>query len=136
MSANISLIATTDNETGGSFRVLARTYNSPIYFNFNSAPVNSLLHVDGATSNSPAYLNLHSTYEGSFELQGSTFVQPRVNASEGIEDPAGKGRKRNVEVHNIRRGTVEGEVTWEPSEGRKLGSAKLSSRNSPVVLAL
>ena len=104
--------------------------------NFTSAPVNSLLHYSGATSNSPAHLGLHSTYEGTFALRSSAFFQPRVEAREDVEDPAGKGRRRNVEIRSIRRGTAAGKVTWEPEKERELGSVELRSSNMPVVLVL
>ena len=136
LHSNISLIAATDNETGGSFRVFTKTSNSPLNVNFTSAPVDSLLHFDGATSNSPAHLSLHSTYEGSFALRSSAFFQPRVEAREDVEDPAGKGRRRNVEIRSIRRGTTEGKVTWESSGDRELGNVELRTSNMPVTLAL
>ncbi|EKM51556.1 uncharacterized protein PHACADRAFT_150026 [Phanerochaete carnosa HHB-10118-sp] len=135
--SNFSLISTTKSENGGSFRVNTKTINSPLNVNFTSAPVDSLLHFKGATSNSPAYVSLHSTYEGSFTLRSSSLLQPRIEQREDVEDPAGKDRRRNVEIYSIRRGIAEGKVTWVPAETEKvLGSVGLRSSNMPVVLVV
>lgn len=134
LRTNISMIATTDDEDGSAFNVLAHTSNSPLHVAFVSAPVDSLLHFDGATSNSPAHAALHATYEGAFTLRGSTFFQPRVEQRADVEDPTGAGRKRNVLVRSVARGVVQGDVYWEGDKDKALGSVQLRSSNMPVTL--
>ena len=135
--SNVSLIAETKDQTGGSYNVNARSSNSPLEIAFRAAPVDSLLHFDGHTSNSPARLTLDSTYEGSFSLRtGSWFSTTVERRNEHEEDPAGKDRKRSLEYHTIRRGTADGHVLWSPSERKELGTVVLTTSNSPVALYL
>lgn len=135
--SNVSLVADTKDSTGGSYNVIAHSSNSPIDVTFPSAPVDSLLHVDGHTSNSPARLTLDSAYEGTFSLQtGSWFPTTVERRNEQEEDPAGKDRKRDLQFRSIRRGFTEGKVAWSPSDRKEVGTAVLTTSNSPVALYL
>ncbi|KIP08924.1 hypothetical protein PHLGIDRAFT_34702 [Phlebiopsis gigantea 11061_1 CR5-6] len=135
--SNVSLVAETKGNTGGKFNVVARSSNSPVDVKFDAAPIDSVLHVDVHTSNSPARLTLDPTYEGSFSLHtGAWFPTTVQQLNEDEEDPAGKDRKRILELRTIRRGSTEGSVAWTPSEREELGTAVLTSSNSPVALYL
>lgn len=135
--SNVSLVAETKGNTGGKFNVVARSSNSPVDVKFDTAPIDSVLHVDVHTSNSPARLTLHPTFEGSFSLHtGAWFPTTVQQRNEDEEDPAGKDRKRTLELRTIRRGSTEGSVAWTPSEREELGTAVLTSSNSPVALYL
>lgn len=137
--SNVSLIADTHDETGGSFDVIAETSNSPVELNFTTAPVDSLLHLDARSSNSPVRATLDNTYEGSFALRTSSWFPVQVEvADKDAKDPVGRGRKRQVEMHSIRRGIAEGKAVWTPSEEeeKELGRVTLTTSNSPVALYL
>ncbi|KIP08916.1 hypothetical protein PHLGIDRAFT_103532, partial [Phlebiopsis gigantea 11061_1 CR5-6] len=93
IQSNVSLIAETKDITGGKFDVVARSSNGPVDVKFVTAPVDSVLHADVHTSNSPARLTLDPTYEGSFSLHtGAWFPTTVQQLNEDEEDPAGKDR--------------------------------------------
>ena len=134
IKTNLTLIATTDDHSGGAYKVSTKTSNSPLDLVFLDAPVDSLLHFDAQTSNSPARAALHPTFEGGFKVETGAWFRTDVETRDGIEDPAGKGRERSVKIHSVRRGIVEGTARWVPSEDRVLGSASVKTSNSPVHL--
>ncbi|OSC98443.1 hypothetical protein PYCCODRAFT_1427836 [Trametes coccinea BRFM310] len=127
-----------DLETpGGAFSVDARTYNAPIDLVFTDAPANSLLNASAVSSNSPVRVAAHPAFEGTFELHSSWFTPPSVVHNGPVEDPLGRGRKRNVLVNTVRRGAVRGQVGWEPQHrDAKNGHIGLETSNSPATLVL
>ncbi|OBZ77938.1 54S ribosomal protein L16, mitochondrial [Grifola frondosa] len=138
IDSSVNLVSSSENGTGGAFQVGAYTSNAPISITHPSAPVDSVLHLEARTSNSPAIITMHKTFEGSFSLTSSPFIPPSVEAGDVVEDPAHRGRRRSVDVHTIRRGQVEGRVAWLPSENdpKAMGSAKISTSNAGLRLIL
>lgn len=137
MRANVSLIADTDDEAGGAFRVDAKTSNSPVELRVPTAPVDSQLNLRVHTANGPARVALHNTFEGRFRLQTGVWWATSVErADEHEADPAGKGRRRRVEFSSIRRGVTEGTARWVPAEERELGVVEVTTSNSPIALVL
>ena len=136
IDSQIGLYSNTSDSTGGAFTVSARTSNSPLKLVFVDAPVDSILFVAAGTSNSPAQVRLHETYEGSFMLRGSTFFPPTVEWREGVQDPAGHGRERTVETKIINDSLVTGDVFWG-EKAKKAGSVQwFEASNAPLRLAL
>lgn len=80
-------------------------------------------------------MTLHPAYEGTFALRSSN-LNPRVEQGRPA-DPAGKDRKRTVDVRTIARNNVYGKVYWKASSARKEESyVKVTTSNSPAVLRL
>lgn len=136
MFANVTLVSTAEGHTGGNFKVSTHTSNSPLNTTFLDAPVDSVLDFEGHASNSPAYARTHPTFEGEFHLRTSAWFPVTVQADEGVEDPAGKDRKRIFELRKVNRGTAEGNVKWLPEEEKTLGKVVLTTSNSPISLNL
>ncbi|KAF8480218.1 hypothetical protein DFH94DRAFT_692559 [Russula ochroleuca] len=145
--AELALLSTTGGESNSSFIVHTRTSNSPLAVNFTDQPLNSLLKLDAHTSNSPAHVHLAPAFEGRFKLRTSIFPVV-VSPDADVEDPAGLGRKRVVNVKTVGHGSgvVFGDVTWVP-QGEELadeideevaptGKVEISTRNSPLHLSL
>jgi len=126
--SNLTLLS---ESTGGKFIVSTDTSNSPLEVRFAEAPVDSVLHFSGRTSNSPAYAELHPTYEGSFHLQSSIF-RPRIDVLPDVQDPKGEQRERKIEFSNVGK-DVSGTVRWD-SEGRGSVELKTSIMGAHLVL--
>jgi len=132
LTSNLTLLS---ESTGGRFIVSTETSNSPLEVRFAEAPVDSVLHFSGQTSNSPAYAELHSTYEGSFHLRSSIF-RPRVDVLPNVQDPKGQQRERKVEFSNVGK-DVAGTVRWagdDDSEGKGSVELKTSVMAAHLVL--
>jgi len=123
LTSNLTLLS---ESTGGKFIVDTHTSNSPLEVLFNDAPVDSVLHFSGKTSNSPAFAKLHPTYEGSFHVQSSIF-RPRVDVTPDVKDPKGKKRERKVQFSSVGK-EVAGTVRWAgDDESREEGSVELQT---------
>jgi hypothetical protein len=132
LESNLTLLS---ESTGGKFIVSTETSNSPLEVRFAEAPVDSVLHFSGRTSNSPAYVELHPTYEGSFHLQSSIF-RPQVDVTPGVQDPKGEQRERKVRFSNVGK-DIAGTVRWvgdDDSEGRGSVELKTSVMRAHLVL--
>jgi len=110
LKSNLALISTSSGETGGQFNVETITSNSPLDVKFPYAAIDSVLYLSAKTSNSPAFVELNPVYEGTFRLATSIF-RPRVDVIENLEDPKGKGRKREVYFNTVGK-ELEGSVYW------------------------
>ncbi|KAF9229869.1 hypothetical protein BU15DRAFT_57784, partial [Melanogaster broomeanus] len=111
---------TSDSGTGGEFEVDTESSNGGIGLIFTDSPVDSVLKCRAHTSLGKVSVELDSAYEGSYSLQnrlGSMTVEER----QGVEDPAGNGRQREVSV-NRTRGLVTGSVNWVDSDGTSSGN--------------
>ena len=97
--------------SGGSFHIDTKSDTSSVHVKFDDAPVDSTLALTSKTSTGSIDVDLHPTYEGSFSLS-SDLSSPVVNVKEGVEDPAGEGRKRTVKFVRSRGHLMVGEVTW------------------------
>ncbi|KAH9927770.1 uncharacterized protein B0H18DRAFT_1103969 [Fomitopsis serialis] len=111
VNANVSLFATTSSSTGGLFNVDAHSTNSPVRVVFPDAPVDHVLTLAAHTTNSPVELVLHPTYEGGFTLHGSRWLSPQVRVSPNVDDPAGRGRRRDVHWSTSNRADVSGSAS-------------------------
>lgn len=121
--------------TGGDFKVNAETSNNRLELAFPAAPVDSTLYVKAETSNSPASVKVHPTYEGGFSLRTSQYT-PTIEKEER-RDPSGRGRVREVWTSTVRKGFMQGSVEWVPSgEGRASSHIDLKSSNAGVTLKL
>jgi len=133
------LVSTFENSTSGAFTVATRTSNSPLDVNFSDHAPDGLLKLDVHTSNSPAKVRLHPSFEGTFKLRTSLFAAT-VSPDLEVEDPAGRGRKRSVNVSTIGRYSrvVHGDVAWK-SEDEALkpdSEVEVSTSNSPLHVSL
>ncbi|PCH35700.1 hypothetical protein WOLCODRAFT_140032 [Wolfiporia cocos MD-104 SS10] len=136
VTANISLYSTSGSNTGGVFDVGIYTSNSPMHIAFLDAPVDHLLTMRAHTTNGPVLAALHETYEGTFSLRSSAFFRPTIQVDRSVEDPAGKGRQRVVDVRTLGRGFADGRVLWTPSERQNVGSVEVSTSNMGLDLRL
>jgi hypothetical protein len=139
LSTDFSLFSTSENKTGGAFTLKTLTSNSPLQVNFPDHPPDAVLRFDAHTTNSPALVRLHPLFEGIFKLEGSVFpagVSPDLD----VEDPTGRGRKRDVSVRTVGHGAavVHGHAAWVPEdpEGAPAGKVEVSTKNSPLHLWL
>jgi hypothetical protein len=132
MTAGMSLVS--GGGTGGKFKVIGTTSLSALDLGFITAPVASSLVLDAQTSLAPATIKLHETFEGTFRLSTS-LKRPTVKVNERVEDPAGKGRRRKVEIHSDGPSHTSGSISWS-EEGDDLGSVNVGTSLSPVVLEL
>jgi hypothetical protein len=138
LHAELALISTDENKASGAFFVDTRTSNSPLAVNFTEQAPDALLKLRAHTSNSPAFIHLDPSFEGTFKLHTSIF-HPRVS-HEDVEDPAGRGRKRVVHEKSVGRGgrVVVGNAEWVPQDEKVAphGKVEVSTTHSPLRLSL
>ncbi|KAI0249770.1 hypothetical protein BJV78DRAFT_1129034 [Lactifluus subvellereus] len=136
--ADLSLFSTHENKTSGAFVVNTHTSNSPLEVDFLDQAPDSLLKFDAHTRNAPARVRLHPSFEGRFELKTS-ILPSVVTPDDDVEDPAGRGRKRTVNV-TVGHGAwiVHGDAAWVPEDPElaPAGKVKVSTRNAPLLLQL
>jgi hypothetical protein len=81
---------------------------------------------------------LQPAFEGTFKLRTSIF--PAVASPDvDVEDPAGRGRKRVVNVKTLGHGSgiVYGDAAWVPQdEEAPAGRVEVSTSNSPLHVSL
>jgi hypothetical protein len=136
--AQLALISTREDGTNGVFFVHTRTSGSPLALNFTEQPPNALLKLEAHTSESLARVHLHPSFEGTFNLR-SPFYPPFVSENDDVEDPAGRDRKRVVDVKTVDHGSrVHGDVEWVPKDGAvaPAGKVEISTTLSPLHLFL
>jgi len=137
--AKLALISTHEDHTGGTFLVHGRTSNSPLRLDFNDQAPDSQLRLEAHTTNGPARVHLHPSFEGLFKAQ-TTILPAVVDSDENVADPAGRDRTRRVDVRTIGRGAriVHGEVAWIPQdkEVAPAGRVEISTTHSPLQLLL
>jgi hypothetical protein len=138
LSADLALLSAPESQSHGSFFVSTHTSNSPLLVNFTEHAIDAQLKLQAHTSNSPARVRLQPAFEGTFKLRTSIFpalVSPDVD----VEDPAGRGRKRVVNVKTLGHGSgvVYGDTAWVPQdEGTPAGRVEVSTSGSPLHLSL
>jgi hypothetical protein len=133
------LFSTFENSTSGAFTVITRTSNSPLDVNFSDHAPDGLLKLDAHTSNSPVEVRLHPSFEGTMKLRTSLFA-PTVSPELEVEDPAGRGRTRSVNVSTTGRHSrvVHADVEWKPEDEalKPDGKVEVSTSNSPLQVWL
>jgi len=139
LNSNISLSTNSSSGTGGQFRVYTHTRNAALGVSFSASPPDSRLHLDASTKNAPARVALHAAFEGGFVLKTSQF-RPVLHELPGVEDPAGRGRERNVSARAVAGCALIGNVSWVPPgehvQTHNAGWASVTTRNAPVTLVL
>lgn len=136
LGSHVTLLADSQDGSGGTFKVSAESSNENVEVSFPIAPLHSILHLDASTSNAPVNVSLHKTFEGEFSLY-TPGGRPMVRYGQGIADPAGAKRRRDVYFDRDRRGIVFGKVLWEPRHKTlNLGSATLRSLNTDIFLSM
>ena len=90
IDSEVTLQSTAASSTGGTFDVSARTSNSPLSLTVVDAPVEHALALNAHTSNSPARVTLHPTYEGAFDVRSSRWFRSTVEWDAEAADPAGR----------------------------------------------
>lgn len=133
--ARFYLTSTAENKGNGSFNVTTITKNAPLNIKFESSPFDSLLDFKGVTSNGFVTARMNAAFEGRFTAGTGQWFPAGVHVINKI-DPSGKGRTREVAINGSRPGYVEGNVTWGPPDGKRLGQIELVTTNSPVDLYL
>ncbi|KAG9105387.1 hypothetical protein FRC07_009324 [Ceratobasidium sp. 392] len=141
LESRVSLLTTHDQRPqpkGGHFTVQTRTTNGQLNVQFPTSPIDSLLDFDGHTTNSPADISLHASYEGSFRIKTSN-GGPEVD-NEHARDPTGKGRYRTVNVSKSSKNEVQGKIFWghekDHNEGTETGRAVIQTSNGWARLRL
>jgi hypothetical protein len=122
------IIASLELLDSGRFTTSFATSNAHLALNVTSHPAGALLYLKGQTSNAPTSVQLHPTFEGTFELSSSV-VAPAVVVVEQ------KGRKVEFTRDS---GSVKGSVWAEKKEEvqREGGDVVVSTSNAPNTLLL
>ncbi|KZV66001.1 hypothetical protein PENSPDRAFT_585920 [Peniophora sp. CONT] len=137
LAANLSLVKSASSGSASHFKVTTSTTNGQLRVNYLTSPPDSILEAVAATTNSPAWVRLDSAYEGSF-VASTTHFSPTLERHTDVEDPAGRGRRRQIDVKAHIRGVVTGSASWQPSEHEKdqPGSVTVHTTNSPIYLTV
>ncbi|KAF9012711.1 hypothetical protein BDQ17DRAFT_1344494 [Cyathus striatus] len=131
LKSKISLL--TPSKQGGNFKVTAKTSNNVAELEFPASPVDSILELEAKSTNGPLTVSLNPAYEGKFSL--STTNSPAVvSQNKDVEDPSGKGRRRNISRSSVWK-RVQGQVSWSEKGGDR-GNVIMTTSNSPVSLDL
>ncbi|KAI0338860.1 hypothetical protein BDW22DRAFT_1337119 [Trametopsis cervina] len=131
---DISLASAAKDNKGGVFKVDVTSSNGPLDVQYSAAPVGSKLDFRGTTSNSPARVTTHETFEGTFLLTTGRWFDAAVHVNGNAEDPAGEGRQRRLTTRISQKGRAEGKVVWDSDSGKELGSVQIQTSNSPAHL--
>lgn len=137
VSAQISLISTLQDGTGGAYKVNTKTTYAALRVAFATAPFNSVLQLEGSTSDAQVSLDLHHSFEGDVYLSTGSATAPQVE-ERAVVDPAGRGRRRAIQFipSQAGQGSWEGNVRWGSDVQRPLGSVEVSTSRSLVHLLL
>lgn len=98
--------------------------------------MNSVLNASLQTCNAPAWVAMHSTFEGRYELHGFAFLRPSVRVIHA-QDPTGRRRRRDLATTSTGMGVVRGYVRWQPAsagsinQGRE-GYVSVRTTNAPL----
>ncbi|EED79497.1 predicted protein [Postia placenta Mad-698-R] len=98
---------------GGVFEVGLKTSNSSLTIAMLDAPPDHILRMNAQTWGASANVVLPKTYEGEYHLRSPPMDSPAIHVAD-LEDPAGRGRRRVVEKHNV-KGVIGGTIQWLPS---------------------
>ncbi|KIM59348.1 hypothetical protein SCLCIDRAFT_1217913 [Scleroderma citrinum Foug A] len=103
---------TSDVATGGKFDVDASTTNGPVDLKFIKSPVSALLKAKAKSTIGRVKVALAPEYEGYFS--GSSVIRDVSLVNRNVEDPEGKGRRREHRAGQ----SVDGlSVFWVESDG-------------------
>jgi hypothetical protein len=127
-----SISLTSSKTTNGLFNVIATTSNKPLELKYDTSPVDSIVCSEALTSNSPASVIHHSTFEGKIALKSTIFL-PSVDKKDA-SDPSGQGRHRSLKMLEAAGGVLTGVVYWGAERKEVTGFTQVVSTNSPVHL--
>jgi hypothetical protein len=142
LHANISL-SSNASSSHSNFRISAHTANAPLSLGLSSPdalPIN--LHLDAATHNAPAHVELPPAFEGRFLLRTTRF-RPELH-----EAPHVAGRARRLSTSTVDDHTVFGNVSLALPDGGgalrhreevtdvEAGWASVSTCKAPATLVL
>lgn len=101
---------------------------------FIDSPVDSVLRSHAEAAAGAIEVELDSAFEGTFSLK--SLLGSKTVAEHNVEDPAGKGREREV-TQEVAFGQVGGKIKWVESDGSSSeneGSVVLKSLTASVKL--
>lgn len=106
----------------------------PLNITFPHAPVLSRLEVDASTTNAPAAIALHRSYEGDLEVRTTSTALVMVDTSLPAEDPSGEGRRWRLTRRKVRAGSILANVCFDADNAHK-GLVKIRTSNADAVLS-
>ncbi|GLB42379.1 hypothetical protein LshimejAT787_1103940 [Lyophyllum shimeji] len=121
------------NKSGGQYQVSASTSNAALDLKISEAPVRHALSLDADTSLGPVLVQVHPTYEGTFDV-ATSLLRPEI-VWKGVEDPEGKGRRRKVEVHTD-GSRASGRIRWSDEDPESPGKINVKTSLAPLRLEL
>lgn len=137
IESSISLFSKSKSSTGGNFHLTTKTSNNALILKLPVSPLNATVQLTGATSNGPGRIELPATYEGAFALATSGYMSTNLELAEGVEDPSGEKRHREVRQGLHNRGVLEGSVNWIPAgDGAESSWARVRTSNAPASIRL
>lgn len=117
------------------YNVKAETSNGPINVHFPQHQPYCHLDLIAKSSNGVATVRLQPAYEGTIDLSTSSTYRADVIYNADVEDPAGHGRKRDIQRKFSSRGRYTGYVGW--GSGAPVdGSVVVKTSNAQTVLDL
>lgn len=115
----------------------AQTSNSPVGLKFPTSPLDPIINIKAITSNGPATVDTHPTFQGTFMLT-TTDLDVSIDQSRDTRDPSGQGRSREFEYTEIKTGSVMGQVYWgeinPPKDPFSVPGVIIQTTNSPTTL--
>lgn len=121
--------------THGVFAISAQTVHSTVNISFPVAPPLSTLYLGARTRKAPVEVALHHSYEGSLALSTSPESTVQITRPELTpKDPTGEGREWTLRTHDIRNGSVEGEVYYD-RENQAKGRVKVQTEYDECSLS-
>ncbi|KAG2153221.1 hypothetical protein DEU56DRAFT_773780 [Suillus clintonianus] len=130
IDASVDLI--THSGHGGIFDVETRTSNGPVTLEYTDVPVDSILRSETRSSNAAMSVKLHSTFQGSFDVDTSNAAAMLKELP--VEDPSGQGRRRKV-TQRRERYRLRGSAYWGESKEIE-GHATIKTSNGRVELVI
>lgn len=121
---------------GGSFNVTAHGANASVVLDVSAAPVDSRLETNARAVGARADVVLHPTFEGTFLVESARVGGAKLHVRKGIEDPAGRGRKRRVETFNLRHQRIGGFLGWSSALDKYVGGWGSATVESDEVVSL
>ncbi|EAU91944.1 hypothetical protein CC1G_11130 [Coprinopsis cinerea okayama7 len=128
-----NLTSTQEND-GGAFGIVAETARGHIDADIVETPIDSILTLEAQTALARIDARLPTTFQGQFDLE-TVLSKASLDYKEDVEDPAGKGRKRHLQVDSVKRNQIQG-ATWWSNENKAKGSAVLKTSMGKVNLHL
>ncbi|KAJ3527356.1 hypothetical protein NM688_g8139 [Phlebia brevispora] len=129
LTAYIELKSSAADKTGGAFHVVGKSSNGRLNLTCTEAPVDSKLELSAYTSNSAAYVTLHPTFEGKFQVSTKN---ANLNAviDKHVKDPSGRDTTRQVEIWTFPTYS-RGNIRWS---GKHMGEVDVRTQNGPATL--